>query len=91
MEAYTIDYFIDFFKDVEEKHFTLSSDASGLDAYGWLTNPEQNALFNMVKHWGLLTDANDGLGPYVVFGNTIKERVINFLYFVKDKRAFYET
>lgn len=90
MNEFDIDYFIDFFSSIEAKYFTLSSDAAGLDAYGWLSNEEQDALFNLVKPWGLLTDANDGKDDYTLFGNSIKERILGFLVFVKDKKSFYE-
>ena len=89
MEEHNIDYFIDFFSTVPSKHFSLSSDAAELDAYNWLDTVEQNALFHLVKGWGSLTDANDGRDDYDVFGKTIKERVIGFLIYVKDKRSLY--
>ncbi len=86
MKQFNLDYFIDFYSTIPEKHFTLTSDAAGLDVYGWLDVEEANALWNIVKRYGLLREVNDGSSHYRVFGSTIKERVINFLVYIKDKQ-----
>lgn len=86
---YYLEYFIEKFENIEEEQFTLSAVPRPLDAYEWLTEKEQDTLYRIVKPWGILTEVNDGIEPYSIYGETIKERIINFLYYIKKNKIKY--
>ncbi len=89
MRQFILEDFISRFEDIPEEQFTLSTDLKPLDAYEWLTEKEQEALYRIVRPWGYLTDINDGVEPYSVYGDTIKERILNFLYYIKKNKVKY--
>ena len=88
-EEYTLDYFISMFSMMDASWFSLSTEPEQLDAYNWLSEEEQEALYKIVKPWGILTDVNDGIDGYDLYGETIKERILNFLNHIKDNRFKY--
>jgi hypothetical protein len=89
MVEYSLDYFILKYESLDASWFCLSTEKDNMDAYEWLTDVEAEALFCMVKPWGILTDVNDGIDGYDFFGDTIKGRIINFLKHIKEKKLKY--
>jgi hypothetical protein len=84
---YDEDFFIDFFGNVDENSFSLTSSGIGLDVLSWLGPIEETAIIALTDKWGPIEDVNDGLPGWEVFGDTIQERIINFLKYVKARNA----
>lgn len=87
MKQYDLDFFIALFTEQDEDYFSVSTDSPSMDAYQWLDIEQAKALSNLVKPYGSLLSANDGLLGYEIFGRTIKSRIINFLLYVQNKQS----
>jgi hypothetical protein len=91
---FSLDYFITYFKDIPEEQLCLVKDtnkgsshlAMG-DAWEWLDDEEQDALYTIIRPYGLLVHVNDGFGEFIHMGTTPKQRVIAFLQQIKEGRA----
>jgi hypothetical protein len=85
---YGITHFIEKFEAVQDKHLGLHSE--GRDCFSICTEEEADALHRLTKPYGLILFVNDGDPEFSLFGgNTPKERVLNFLYYVKHNRPYY--
>lgn len=84
---YDEDFFIDFFENVDPGSFSLTSSHEGLDVLSWLGPTEEMALIALTNKWGEIEDVNDGFPGWEVFGDTIQERVVNFLKYAKARNA----
>jgi len=82
---FTIDFFIQKFNNVPDEYCGLSKDDK--DFWEWLTEYEAEALYTLIEPFGLLVQVNDGVGQWASLGETPKQRVIQFLLFVKRQRT----
>ncbi len=82
-DEYNIDYFIMSFEEIKPEFWTLSTEENPHDAWEWLSEPEADALLDIIKPFGILLQVNDGDGEWAQYGNNPKDRVVKFLKWVK--------
>lgn len=101
MTEYTLDYFIQKFKNIPEDSWCIgkSTDEQGRhDVWGHAgevdenqATEEANALWEIIRPYRLsLSNINDGVGDFADYGANPKDRVLNFLYYIlEDRRMYY--
>lgn len=82
-----LDYFVKKFSDLPSEYFSLSTDSNPTDVWEWCTEEESKALRRIVKPFGILLCANDGDDEYSLLGRTPKERILNFLEYIRVERG----
>lgn len=82
-----LQFFIKKFEDMSEEYFSASTDVNASDAWEWLEDDEQDALYEYIQPYGLLIHVNDGLYEYAHLGTTFKSRIVNFLKYVLRARS----
>lgn len=92
MAKHSVEYFIEYFKQVEEEQMVLTAQTNVTssvpmgDAWEWLTDDEQDSLYEIIMPYGMLIHVNDGVGMWRNVGDTPKKRVLAFLEFIRKAK-----
>lgn len=81
-----LDSFIKRIEDTPAEWFALSSEDDNRTVWEMFTLEEGNWLWRVVRPFGLLISANDGVDGYDIYGDTPKERVLMFLKQIRAER-----